>query len=415
MAGLFVVPIYMALNSQERHDVAVIDDLHLFEKALSNTDNFNFHFPPYGLDSAKAALRSGSYSAVLYIHKEVLTTTKGIQLVFEDDPGINLVRHIENELGSTLTEMKLRASRIDPATIDGAKTSVRLSTLKIGEDGTTSASNTELSMLVGMLCGVLIYMFIFLYGVQVMRGVIEEKTNRVVEVIITSVKPFELMLGKIVGIALVGLTQFALWVTLSFALISGAKAVMADLTTKKALQGVSLEQTIAQQQQLVPVEAQDEMPQMDDVLGELTTTIESINFPLIIGLFIFYFLGGYLLYSALFAAVGAAVDSEADSQQFMLPISAPIIVAFISAQYIIANPSGPVAFWLSVIPLTSPIVMMVRIPFGVDVWQIGLSMALLVAGFLGTTWFAGRIYRTGILMYGKKVSYRELWKWLRHS
>jgi ABC-2 type transport system permease protein len=291
-------------------------------------------------------------------------------------------------------------------------------TKKIDEIGDESDSSTELSMIVGMFSGILIYMFIFLYGVQVMRGVIEEKTSRIIEVIISSVKPFELMMGKIVGIALVGLTQFLLWTILSGTLITGSKMLVEDHFADQGT-AISIEQAMSTTQSISPeVEEQASAELNQEAVDELFASISQIDFPVILFSFLFYFLGGYLIYSALFAAVGSAVDSEADSQQFMLPITVPIIFSFVMAQVVINNPTGPWAFWLSMIPFTSPIIMMVRIPFGVGTtvpyWELGLSMTLLVIGFIATTWLAGRIYRTGILMYGKKISYKELWKWLRY-
>jgi ABC-2 type transport system permease protein len=243
-------------------------------------------------------------------------------------------------------------------------------------------------------------MFIFIYGVQIMRGVIEEKTNRIVEVIISSVKPFQLMMGKILGIAAVGLTQFLLWVVLSTVVTS---AVTASFRDKLATQPMP------------EAEAGAANPAAMRAKGttEVLKALDNLNVPLILGCFVFYFLGGYLLYGALFGAVGAAVDNETDTQQFMLPITIPLIMTFVIAQtVIIRNPDGPVAFWMSIIPFTSPIAMMLRIPFGVPVMELLLSMVLLVLGFVGTTWLAARIYRVGILMYGKKVSYKELSKWL---
>jgi ABC-2 type transport system permease protein len=236
-----------------------------------------------------------------------------------------------------------------------------------------------------------------------MRGVIEEKTNRIIEVIISSVRPFQLMMGKIVGIALVGLTQFVLWIALTFVITSAVKQAF----EKDKYDVKQVEETFKTNSDQSTTQLQKNAN-----MSELSSMLDSINFPIMVAAFIFYFLGGYLLYSALFAAVGAAVDSEADTQQFMLPITIPLVLSFVMAQFIINNPEGPVAFWFSIIPLTSPVIMMVRIPFGVPYYEVILSMVMLVLGFIGTTWLAGRIYRTGILMYGKKVSYRELWKWL---
>jgi ABC-2 type transport system permease protein len=243
-----------------------------------------------------------------------------------------------------------------------------------------------------------------------MRGVIEEKTSRIVEVIISSVKPFQLMMGKIVGIAMVGLTQFVLWVVLT--------AILAGIGQATILKDFADLKNPALQQNTVPNMPNQVNPQQNinySEAAELFKDIQSINFAQILFAFLFYFLGGYLLYSALFAAVGSAVDSEADTQQFMMPITMPLVISFIAAQFIMQNPEGQLAFWFSIIPFTSPVVMMVRLPFGVPIWEFALSMGLLIVTFIFMTWLAGKIYRTGILMYGKKVSYKELWKWLRYS
>jgi ABC-2 type transport system permease protein len=244
-----------------------------------------------------------------------------------------------------------------------------------------------------------------------MRGVIEEKTSRIVEVIISSVKPFQLMLGKIIGVALVGLTQFILWVILTAGIVAGVQAYMMKDGQYSQEQMVHPSQMSAQM--LQETVSNDNTPKLDS--NEVMALLERINFPYMLGMFLFFFLGGYLLYSAMFAAIGAAVDSESDTQQFMMPVTLPLIFAFIVAQFSMQNPEGAAATWFSIIPFTSPVVMMVRIasvPFDALKWDLIASMVLLILGFLGTTWFAAKIYRTGILMYGKKVNYKELWKWL---
>jgi ABC-2 type transport system permease protein len=284
--------------------------------------------------------------------------------------------------------------------------------MKIGEDGKESKSYTEISMVLGMFSGILIYFFIFMFGAQVMRGVIEEKTNRIVEVIISSVKPFQLMMGKIIGVGMVGLTQFLLWVVLTFGIVT---VVTSSFIPKNVKQSAT-EQIIKQNKAYSP----DQIPEQvisqnkEGGVNEVMDALNSVDFPVMIGAFIFFFVFGYLLYAALFAAIGGAVDNEADTQQFMLPITVPLILAIVMAQYVIQDPDGAVSFWFSIIPFTSPVIMMIRIPFGVPIYEVILSMVLLLLGFLGTTWLAGKIYRTGILMYGKKVNYRELWKWLRY-
>ena len=237
----------------------------------------------------------------------------------------------------------------------------------------------ESALIIGMTTAVLIYFFILIYGVQVMRGVVEEKVNRIVEIIVSSVKPFELMIGKIVGIALVGLTQFLIWAVLIVILLAafGNNALSVDSIALSAF--------------------------------------SSFNFAAILFFFIIYFLGGYLLYASLFAAIGAASDNETDTQQFMLPVIFPVLFALFAAIQGANNPDGSLAFWTSLIPFTSPIVMMVRIPAGVPAWELIVSVLLLLFSFIGTTWVAAKIYRTGILMYGKKVNYREIWKWMRYK
>ncbi|HSH51392.1 MAG TPA: ABC transporter permease, partial [Bacteroidales bacterium] len=251
-----------------------------------------------------------------------------------------------------------------------------------------------------------------MFGAQVMRGVIEEKSSRIVEIIVSSAKPFQLMMGKIVGIALVGLTQFLLWIILTFIIVSGVKtAFFPELGTKNAQEVVV--QDMFEEQNMEQIE--NIQPQNMDQFSGIFNSIKSIDFGVIIGSFIFFFLGGYLLYGSLFAAVGSAVDNEADTQQFMFPITIPLILGIFVMINAINTPDSPIAFWFSIIPFTSPIVMMVRIPFGVPYWELALSMALLILTFLATTWMAGKIYRTGILMYGKKVNYKELWKWIRYK
>lgn len=426
MAALFIVPLWLAVNESDDIDILVVDDSYLFSNVapknnqLEDTESIHFHLLDASVpaDSAKSKmLASDDYDAVLIIHSRVINTTNGIQLLYEKQPSLQAIRYIENSIESDIAEYKLYDIGVNAEAIERIRKSAHVSlvTKKIDEIGEESDSSTERSMIIGMFSGILIYMFIFLYGVQVMRGVIEEKTSRIIEVIISSVKPFELMMGKIIGIALVGLTQFLLWTVLSTTLISGSKmAVTAYFAEEEA--AVSIEEAMTSGAVINSNQGNVELDEA--AFKEVFKSIESINFPLLIGCFLFYFLGGYLIYSALFAAVGSAVDSEADSQQFMLPITVPIIFSFVMAQVVINNPTGPWAFWLSMIPFTSPIIMMVRIPFGIGTtvpyWELALSMALLIIGFIATTWLAGRIYRTGILMYGKKISYKELWKWLRY-
>jgi ABC-2 type transport system permease protein len=252
-------------------------------------------------------------------------------------------------------------------------------------------------MVIGFASTLMIYMFIFLYATQIMRGVIEEKTSRIVEVIISSIKPMQLMMGKIIGIASVGMLQFFIWILLTsiFMIAAAASGILSP-----DLAGVD--------PGMMGAEAID-----PSTMALAFGTIQALNLPLILACFVFYFIGGYLMYGALFAAVGAAVDSETDTQQFMLPLTMPMILSFVLATRIMQEPGSDLSFWLSIIPFTSPVSMMMRLPFGVPMWEMALSMTLLVLGFLFTTWLAGRIYRIGILTFGKKVTYRDLWRWIR--
>jgi ABC-2 type transport system permease protein len=257
-----------------------------------------------------------------------------------------------------------------------------------------------------------------MFGAQVLKGVMEEKSSRIVEVIISSVKPFQLMMGKIVGIALVGLTQFFLWIALTLVLVTAATGVLmhkdrgeTPVQVPVTLFSAAAEEGVTTTQEKSRTLTAGELTQAEQLLNAL----KAVNWPLIIGAFIVFFLGEYLLYASLFAAVGAAVDNETDTQQFMMPITIPLLIALFIAMGAFQNPDSPVAFWGSLIPFTAPVVMMARLPFGVPAWELALSMTLLFLTFLGTVWLAARIYRTGILMYGKKPTYKELWKWIRYK
>jgi ABC-2 type transport system permease protein len=336
----------------------------------------------------KNNIANSPFYALLEINKSQFTLFSSQQI------GLNLRRSIENQLEKIIEREKLRVAGIDINIIEESRTKIKIDTKIVDNEGETKSSSTEASIGIGFITGILIYMFIFMYGTMVMRGVIEEKTNRIVEIIISSVKPFQLMMGKIIGVALVGLTQFILWILLTIIISTFAEILFIDTN--------ELTNNIGSVNESV-------------ILEEFIKLTGGINLVTVFLSFIFYFLSGYLMYSALFAAVGSAVDAESDTQQFMLPITIPLILAFILIQPVMDNPDGALAFWLSIIPLTSPIIMMARLPFGVESWELIISMILLVCGFIFTTFIAAKIYRTGILMYGKKISYKELWKWLSYK
>jgi len=294
-------------------------------------------------------------------------------------------------------------------------TNVSIQTINIDSSGIAKKTSTGIAMALAYLFGFLMYMLVFIFGSQVMRGVIEEKTSRVVEVIISSVKPIQLMMGKIIGIALVGLTQFLIWIILTAGIATVLKTTLLSKTSMTEITQSSPQSLMAGS---TPSETAPQMSAMSPELAEFSKMFDSaMNQPwgLIIFAFIFYFITGYLLYASVFAAIGSAVDNETETQQFMLPVTIPIILALMVAMGTMQNPESSLSFWCSMIPLTSPIVMMARIPFGVPYWQIAVSMALMLVTFGVFVWMAAKIYRTGILMYGKKTSWKEMWKWLRYS
>ena len=420
MAALFIVPIFIAqYSSDEKKIIGVLDETGLFHNKFQNSDNIFFHYVSTDLNSAKDQMLKNEDYALLYIAKTQISLPTSAVLYSNIQPNINVKSYIQRVMSKEIEDEKL-IYNIDKLNLSpedrkialnipkSIKTSITLTTIKVIGDGEEEKTFTELSMVLGIFSGILIYFFIFLFGAQVMRGVIEEKTSRIVEIIVSSVKPFQLMFGKILGIAMVGLTQFLLWIILTFTIVGIFQAIFPDKIQNKNTEFLIQNNGFGQK-----INTQT-ITETSDEMSKVFEAIASINFEIMILSFIFYFIGGYLLYGALFAAIGSAVDNETDTQQFMLPITVPLILSLILAQFVIENPEGPLSFWLSIIPFTSPIIMMVRIPFGVPYFDLFLSMFLLVIGFLGTTWLAAKIYRTGILMYGKNVNYKELWKWIRY-
>ena len=413
-AALMIVPAWLAsMEDTDIKNIAVIDESGVFINKIESTDYLKFEYiTDKTVNDIRHNFKESGYYAVLQIMPSITYEPSAVHLYSSKQPGFAVKSYIAGTMEKELRNQKLRAQGIDEDVLKSIKSDVSIRTIQWDEDGEDKESSTEIAMAVGYIGGFMIYFFIFMFGAQVMRGVIEEKTSRIVEIIVSSARPFQLLMGKIVGVAMVGLTQFLLWIVLTLLIITGVKTVMfPNLGTKNAQEVVA--QDLFEQQNVVPAE---NIPAQD--MNELTSILnaaKSVDFGVLIGSFIFFFLGGYLLYGSLFAAIGAAVDNETDTQQFMLPITIPLIFGMIVMMNAVQTPESPIAFWFSIIPFTSPIVMMVRIPFGVPYWELALSMALLVLTFIGTTWMAGKIYRTGILMYGKKVNYKELWKWLRYK
>jgi ABC-2 type transport system permease protein len=419
MAAIVILPTTLMMNQDgDFKKIAVVEDQSdLFRSALKNTNEIEFIYQEKkSVDELKKTFEKDGYYGILYISPEVINTPNAIQLISKQQPPIGLLDHIENSLKKEIEKQKLVAYQIDnlDEIMRNVETSVSVQTIKIDDAGVIKETSTGIAMAVAYILGFLMYMLVFIFGAQVMRGVIEEKTSRVVEVIISSVKPIQLMMGKIVGIALVGLTQFLIWIFLTIAVVAFVKGT---ILTDTGIEKLAVSSQNIMSSYNTPAEtkqASEITPEMAE-FSRLFDSAMSQPWGLIIILFIFYFITGYLLYASVFAAIGSAVDNETETQQFMLPVTIPIILALMVAMGTMQNPESSLSFWFSLIPLTSPIVMMARIPFGVPYWQIALSMALMLVTFVAFVWMAAKVYRTGILMYGKKTSWKEVWKWLRYS
>ena len=420
MASMVILlPTLMVTGNKNFKKIAVvIDGSDQFKENLKNVipdgENADFEYlPNTNVNDIVKTFDAGGYYGVLYISPEILTTP---QLYSKKQPPIGLLDHISNSLGKEIEKQKLMEYNIQnlDSILNQIRTKVNITTRQVDEFGHSKQTSTGIAMALAYLGGFLMYMLVFIFGAQVMRGVIEEKTSRVVEVIVSSVKPVQLMMGKIIGIALVGLTQFMIWVILTVGAVSIVKTIVLKKTDMQEITQ-NLPQNVMTEKQLpaTATNAAVTSPELNE-FSKLFDNAMNQNWLLIITAFIFYFITGYLLYASIFAAIGSAVDNETETQQFMLPVTIPIILGLVVAMGTMQNPESPLAFWFSMIPLTSPIVMMARIPFTVPGWQIALSMALMVITFMAFVWMAAKVYRTGILMYGKKSSWKELWKWLRY-
>lgn len=424
-AALLVLPALLAnVEDKDIKQIAVIDESLILTsyntgKAVSTipeTEYLKFiTLEDVELESLQENFASTGYYAVLYIPANVITSERAL-LYSDKQPSLDVSSHISNAMEQQLENMKLAAHNIEnlDQILAEVATDIKVSSIKWTRDGEAKKSSTGLVMGIGYASGLLIYMFIFLYGSMVMRGVIEEKTSRIVEVIVSSVRPFQLMMGKIIGVGLVGLTQFLIWVVFTGILVVGASTVFGTTMQQQAPMAQGSGNELFSQDENVQ-RGMEEFSEGEAFMADILGAFESVEPGKIIFAFLFFFLFGYMLYSSLFAVVGSAVDNETETQQFMLPITLPLILGIILMANVMQNPDGPLAFWFSIFPLTSPIVMMVRMPFEVPLWEILLSGGLLILTILGTVWVAGKIYRTGILMYGKKVNYKELWKWLNYK
>jgi len=407
MVAMIALIAYLNIkNSEEERTIAYIDNSGVFTNVLKDTKTIKYiDFTGINLKKAKEkAIKSGYYGLIFIPKQDSLNLlAKSISFYGEGSPSLTLISNLEGKFQRKIRDIKIEKMGFDIAKIKAANTEVDINTEKYSGEK-SSKIGSILKMIAGGGFGYLIFMFIIIYGTSVMRSVIEEKTNRIIEVIISSVKPFKLMLGKILGNAMAGVLQFIIWIVSAGLLLFVISSILgADFSALSSNSPQLTPEMTAQLQQ--------------SISGNLTLVLHELkDFPFVTLFlsFIFYFIGGYLIYSSIYAAIGAAVDSETDTQQFMFPVLLPLMVAIYVGFSVIENPHGPIAVAFSLFPLTSPIVMLMRIPFGVPWWQIVTSMVLLLVTFLGVVWFAAKIYRVGILMYGKKPSYKEIYKWLKY-
>jgi ABC-2 type transport system permease protein len=409
MAATVILPAFLADWSEAtKKRIAVLDETGWLEGKFKNQDNITFYYIHDDLETGKQKTIQQKGDMLLYIRRTELSVPTNAELFSTVQPGLNVTAYIRSVMKKVIENKKLLASGINPEVIKSSKVDINLVTYRINEEGIEKKSNTEVEVGLAIFAGIMIYFFIFMFGAQVLKGVMEEKSSRIVEVIISSVKPFQLMMGKIIGIAMVGLTQFFLWIILTMVFLGIFQTGIVGGDISKNLMHLGQTEQITTQGTQPDAVGLNKLALVKDIL-------EGINFRVMIFSFIFYFLGGYLLYASLFAAIGGAVDQDADTQQFMFPVSLPLIFSVMMTGVIINQPDSSLSIWLSLFPFTSPVIMMMRIPFGVPLWQVWTSAGLLIFGFIGTTWLAAKIYQAGILMYGKKVNYMEIWKWLKNK
>jgi ABC-2 type transport system permease protein len=429
-AALIVVPGWLAqVEDKEVKQIAVVesdangnpvpDSLQVFRNVIPDKENIKFiYLNNARLQDILKAFKATKYDGILFLPQNLFSAGRetSVEFYYRKPPSLGMEVHISKSLEKFLFNNKLIVKNIPVSEIQSLETKINLTRIDWENWPKKKEDITGVKRGLGYIGGFLIYIFIFMFGAQVMRGVLEEKTSRIVEVIISSVTPFQLMMGKIIGIALIGLTQFVAWMILTFGISAFAQQILVPKPVTVATEQVAPNDIMSSQASQTQIDnVKNDNAETAVMFDGIFRQLRQVNFILVIGGFLFYFIGGYLLYGSLFAAIGAAVDNETDTQQFMLPITIPLILGLFVMINTFLNPSGHLAVWFSIIPLTSPIVMMARIPFGVPPLQLLTSAAILVLTFIGTTWMAAKIYRTGILMYGKKVSYKELWKWLTYK
>ncbi len=408
MIVLMIAPaLIMEYSRGEQKTIAVIDDSGLVAPQLQSNEELRFE--PTDLSTEEARRSLTDRFGVLYIGSDILENPSDVKLYANASSSLSIESNITGQIEDILEAEKLKAYHIDnlQQILDEVKTTVTLQTFRNdkSQEAESQAQSSTVATAAGYILGFVLYMFLLIYGSMVMQSVIEEKNNRVLEVMVSSVRPFDLMLGKILGVALVAVVQVLIWGVLIFAV--GA-IVLPQLMPAEMMAGVQ-----AMQQGMPDAAAMGDMdPEMLQAVAAVTDTGYILKIFVCLLLFVF---GGYLLYSAMFAAVGSAVDNVQDASQLQMPVTLPIILALLMMLAVIKDPNSSLAFWFSIIPFTSPVVMMARIPYDIPLWEIVLSLVVLYASFVAMVWFAGKIYRVGIFMYGKKPTFKELLKWVRYK
>ncbi len=408
MIVLMIAPaLIMEYSRGEQKTIAVIDDSGLVAPQLQSNEELRFE--PTDLTTEEARRSLTDRFGVLYIGSDILENPSNVKLYANASSSLSIESNITGQIEDILEAEKLKAYHIDnlQQILDEVKTTVTLQTFRNdkSQEADSQAQSSTVATAAGYILGFVLYMFLLIYGSMVMQSVIEEKNNRVLEVVVSSVRPFDLMLGKILGVALVAVVQVLIWGVLIFAV--GA-IVLPQLMPAEMMAGVQ-----AMQQGMPDAAAMGDMdPEMLQAVAAVTDTGYILKIFVCLLLFVF---GGYLLYSAMFAAVGSAVDNVQDASQLQMPVTLPIILALLMMLAVIKDPNSSLAFWFSIIPFTSPVVMMARIPYDIPLWEIVLSLVVLYASFVAMVWFAGKIYRVGIFMYGKKPTFKELLKWVRYK
>lgn len=412
IAGMLVVPLWLEkMEKNQIHTVAIIDETHLLGETIKNFENYQFTIvTEVTVEEIRKGFENSGFDAVLFIPRNIFTSNTAIiySNVWIDNA---LKAYAGYVLRRDLEYMALMKENVSPEAIKRVRTPVSIGVQKWTNDGEYIDEETSLTKksIMAVAVALMIYLFVFMYGVLVLRGVIEEKSNRVVEIIVSSVKPIQLMAGKILGICLVGLVQFVLWICLSFAIVSAAqKLIFPEIYTPTPLP--ELAQSLETSNTATQLTSNS--TQLDYVVN-VFQTLEGVNWGVMLVAFVFFFIAGYLLYGGIFAGIGALLDHDSDTQQFIIPVSLPLILSIILLNAIIVNPAGALAQWLSFIPFTAPIAMMARLPFGVPYWQVIISALVLIISCWGSMWFAARMYKSGLLMYGKKVGFRTIFQFLK--